>query len=153
MWAHDIDTAEYAGIGSTAIEARVPGSTSVDDEVVDTEGRRDRPRHVILGIETSCDETAAAVVVGGTDVLSSVVSSQVDLHARFGGVVPEIASRAHVELLTPVIAQAFVEAGIEDVDDRRGGGDRRPGPRRLAARRGERGEGAGAGVGRAVRRR
>ena len=68
----------------------------------------------ILGIETSCDETAAAVVMGGTNVLSSVVSSQVDLHARFGGVVPEIAGRAHVEMLTPVIAQAIVEAGIED---------------------------------------
>jgi N6-L-threonylcarbamoyladenine synthase len=68
----------------------------------------------VLGIETSCDETAAAVVVDARDVLSSVVSSQVDLHARFGGVVPEIASRAHVELLTPVIAQALVEAGISD---------------------------------------
>jgi N6-L-threonylcarbamoyladenine synthase len=68
----------------------------------------------ILGIETSCDETAAAVVMGGTSVLSSVVSSQVDLHARFGGVVPEIAGRAHVEMLTPVIAQAIVEAGIDD---------------------------------------
>jgi len=68
----------------------------------------------ILGIETSCDETAAAVVVDGHEVLSSVVSSQVDLHARFGGVVPEIASRAHVELLTPVIARALVEAGIDD---------------------------------------
>jgi N6-L-threonylcarbamoyladenine synthase len=73
----------------------------------------------VLGIETSCDETAAAVVVDGTHVLSSVVSSQVDLHARFGGVVPEIASRAHVELLTPVVAQAMLEAGItggEQVD-------------------------------------
>jgi N6-L-threonylcarbamoyladenine synthase len=68
----------------------------------------------ILGIETSCDETAAAVVVDGHEVLSSVVSSQVDLHARFGGVVPEIASRAHVELLTPVVARALVEAGIDD---------------------------------------
>jgi len=68
----------------------------------------------ILGIETSCDETAAAVVVAGRDVLSSVVSSQVDLHARYGGVVPEIASRAHVELLTPVVAEALVEAGVED---------------------------------------
>ena len=68
----------------------------------------------ILGIETSCDETAAAVVVDGRDVLSSVVSSQVDLHARFGGVVPEIASRAHVELLTPVVARALIEAGIDD---------------------------------------
>lgn len=71
---------------------------------------------LILGIETSCDETAAAVVEGGTRVLSSVVSSQVDLHARYGGVVPEIASRAHVELLTPVIAQALVEAGVESKD-------------------------------------
>ena len=68
----------------------------------------------ILGIETSCDETAAAVVVDAHHVLSSVVSSQVDLHARFGGVVPEIASRAHVELLTPVIAQALIEAGLDD---------------------------------------
>lgn len=71
---------------------------------------------VILGIETSCDETAAAVVVGGTKVLSSVVSSQVDLHARYGGVVPEVASRAHVELLTPVVAQALVEAGVQAGD-------------------------------------
>ena len=68
----------------------------------------------ILGIETSCDETAASVVVDARHVLSSVVSSQVDLHARYGGVVPEIASRAHVELLTPVVAQALVEAGVED---------------------------------------
>lgn len=65
----------------------------------------------ILAIETSCDETAASVVVDGNTILSSVVSSQVDLHARFGGVVPEIASRAHVELITPVVAQALVEAG------------------------------------------
>ncbi|MEY4362024.1 MAG: putative O-sialoglycoprotein endopeptidase, partial [Actinomycetota bacterium] len=68
---------------------------------------------MILAIETSCDETAAAVVMGGTDVLSNVVSSQIDLHAVFGGVVPEIASRAHLDLLTPVVAQALREAGIE----------------------------------------
>ncbi len=72
----------------------------------------------ILGIETSCDETAAAVLTYEEGkplaVASSVVSSQVDLHARYGGVVPEIASRAHVELLTPVIAQALVEAGVGD---------------------------------------
>ena len=68
---------------------------------------------VVLAIETSCDETAAAVVMGGTDVLSSVVSSQIDLHARFGGVVPEIASRAHVEILPNVIDQAIAEAGID----------------------------------------
>ncbi|HEY7440585.1 MAG TPA: tRNA (adenosine(37)-N6)-threonylcarbamoyltransferase complex transferase subunit TsaD [Acidimicrobiia bacterium] len=66
----------------------------------------------ILGIETSCDETAAAVVVDGRDIRSSVVSSQVDLHARFGGVVPEIASRAHAELVTSVIEDALVEAGV-----------------------------------------
>src|SRR4051812_46747569 len=75
-------------------------------------------RFTILGSETSCDETAAAVLSHEDGkpltVLSSVVSSQVDLHARYGGVVPEIASRAHVELLTPVIAQALVEAGIDD---------------------------------------
>ncbi|MGH9126721.1 MAG: tRNA (adenosine(37)-N6)-threonylcarbamoyltransferase complex transferase subunit TsaD [Acidimicrobiales bacterium] len=68
----------------------------------------------ILAIETSCDETAAAVVADGRQVLSSVVSSQVDLHAVFGGVVPEVASRAHLELLTPVVAECLLEAGIED---------------------------------------
>jgi N6-L-threonylcarbamoyladenine synthase len=68
---------------------------------------------LVLGIETSCDETAAAVVANGSAVISSVVSSQVDLHARYGGVVPEIASRAHVELLTPAVAQALVESGID----------------------------------------
>jgi N6-L-threonylcarbamoyladenine synthase len=67
---------------------------------------------VVLGIETSCDETAAALVMGGRDVLSSVVSSQVDLHAAYGGVVPEIASRAHLDLLNPVVAAAIVEAGV-----------------------------------------
>jgi N6-L-threonylcarbamoyladenine synthase len=67
---------------------------------------------LVLGIETSCDETAAAVVANGAAILSSVVSSQIDLHARFGGVVPEIASRAHVELLTPVVAEALIEAGV-----------------------------------------
>ncbi|HVL05649.1 MAG TPA: tRNA (adenosine(37)-N6)-threonylcarbamoyltransferase complex transferase subunit TsaD, partial [Acidimicrobiales bacterium] len=61
----------------------------------------------------SCDETAAAVVANGDTVVSSVVSSQVDLHARYGGVVPEIASRAHVEMLTPAVAQALVESGID----------------------------------------
>ncbi len=67
---------------------------------------------IVLGIETSCDETAAAVVMGGTDVLSSVVSSQIDIHAKFGGVVPEIASRAHLELIRPVITEALDAANI-----------------------------------------
>ncbi len=65
----------------------------------------------ILAIETSCDETAAAVVLDGRNIASSVVSSQVDLHARFGGVVPEVAGRAHIELLTPVVAEALERAG------------------------------------------
>lgn len=69
---------------------------------------------LILGVETSCDETAAALVMGGYDVVSSVVSTQVDLHAEFGGVVPEIASRAHLDVLNPVIARAIVEAGVDD---------------------------------------
>jgi N6-L-threonylcarbamoyladenine synthase len=71
------------------------------------------PDTIVLGVETSCDETAVAVVRGGTDVLSSVVSSQVERHARYGGVVPEIASRAHNELIIPVAARAMVEAGVE----------------------------------------
>ena len=68
---------------------------------------------MVLAIETSCDETAASVVLGGTDVLSSVVSSQIDLHARFGGVVPEIASRAHLALLNSVVTEAIDQAGID----------------------------------------
>jgi tRNA N6-adenosine threonylcarbamoyltransferase len=67
---------------------------------------------VILGIETSCDETAAAVVTEDGRVLSSVVSSQADLHARFGGVVPEVASRRHLELVGPVVRDAL---GVADV--------------------------------------
>ena len=66
----------------------------------------------VLGIETSCDETAAAVVCDGRDVLSSVLASSMDSHVRYGGIVPEVASRAHVEFLTPVISQAMVEAGF-----------------------------------------
>lgn len=69
---------------------------------------------VILGIETSCDETAAAVVMGGDDVVSSVVSSQIDVHAEFGGVVPEVASRAHLESINPVVRRAIDDAGIDE---------------------------------------
>lgn len=68
----------------------------------------------VLGIETSCDETAASVVIDGTKVLSTVVASEIRQHIRFGGVVPELASRAHVELINPVIAKALVEAGLGD---------------------------------------
>ena len=72
------------------------------------------PDTVILGIETSCDETAAAVVMGGDDVVSSVVSSQIDVHAEFGGVVPEVASRAHLESINPVVRWAIDDAGIDE---------------------------------------
>ncbi|MBI2168112.1 MAG: tRNA (adenosine(37)-N6)-threonylcarbamoyltransferase complex transferase subunit TsaD [Actinobacteria bacterium] len=75
-----------------------------------------RPRESvvnILGIETSCDETAVGIVTDGRDVACSVIASQVDLHARFGGVVPELASRAHTELVNVVLAQALVEAGMD----------------------------------------
>jgi len=73
---------------------------------------------VILGIETSCDETAAALVTCDGEIRANVVSSQAELHARFGGVVPEVASRRHLELLTPVIEEAFEEAGagLDDVE-------------------------------------
>jgi N6-L-threonylcarbamoyladenine synthase len=67
----------------------------------------------VLAIETSCDETAAAVVDDGRHVISSVVSSQVALHARYGGVVPELASRAHVELIVPILTEALELAGLD----------------------------------------
>ncbi|MBM4312738.1 MAG: tRNA (adenosine(37)-N6)-threonylcarbamoyltransferase complex transferase subunit TsaD [Deltaproteobacteria bacterium] len=67
---------------------------------------------VILGVETSCDETAAAVVRDGRILLSNVIASQVDVHARYGGVVPEIASRKHIEAIAPVIQQALRDAGV-----------------------------------------
>lgn len=66
----------------------------------------------VLGIETSCDETAAAVVAGGTAVLSSVVASQVDRHRQYGGVVPELASRMHLSAIVPVVSRAIEEAGV-----------------------------------------
>jgi len=67
---------------------------------------------VILGIETSCDETAAAVVTSDGRMLSSLVSSQADLHARYGGVVPEVASRRHLDLVAPVVREALHAAGV-----------------------------------------
>ncbi len=66
----------------------------------------------ILGIETSCDETAAAVVRNGREVLSNIISSQIDIHKLYGGVVPEIASRKHTEIINQVITKALSEAGV-----------------------------------------
>lgn len=68
---------------------------------------------IILGIETSCDETAAAVVVDGTKILSSIVASQVAVHHPYGGVVPELASRKHIEKIVPVVDEAMRTAGVE----------------------------------------
>ena len=67
---------------------------------------------VVLGIETSCDETAAAVLADGRRVLSSVVASQDDVHAPYGGVVPELASRRHIEMIVPVVEKALTDAGV-----------------------------------------
>ena len=72
----------------------------------------------ILGIESSCDETAAAVVVDGRRVLSSVVASQIDIHRKYGGVVPELASREHLRQIVPVVREAMEQAGLrlEELD-------------------------------------
>ena len=99
MWVSDFDDPDWR---QRMEQLRSPAAAD------HTAGRRE----TILGIETSCDETAAAVVRGGSTVLSSVVSSQIDIHARFGGVVPEVASRAHVEAILPVVDSALSEAGI-----------------------------------------
>src|SRR6185437_978708 len=66
----------------------------------------------VLGIETSCDETAVALVTDGVQVLSNLISSQVHLHERFGGVVPEVASRAHMERINPMLRAALDDAGL-----------------------------------------
>ncbi len=73
---------------------------------------------IILGIESSCDETAAAIVENGHRLLSNVVNSQVDIHAEYGGVVPEVAARSHIEVINPVIRQAMREANVtwDDID-------------------------------------
>lgn len=73
---------------------------------------------ITLGIESSCDETSASIVKNGREVLSNIISSQIDIHKKFGGVVPEVASRKHVEAISNVIEEAIVTAGIEysDID-------------------------------------
>jgi len=73
---------------------------------------------LVLGIESSCDETAAAVVKDGRKLLSNVIASQIRVHSKYGGVVPEIASRKHMEAIVPVILQALEDAGVtlHDID-------------------------------------
>lgn len=75
-----------------------------------------RTKMKVLGIETSCDETAAAVVEDGRRILSNVVASQIDIHARYGGVVPEVASRQHLLTIIPVIEQAMRDVDWRDID-------------------------------------
>ena len=71
---------------------------------------------MILGLETSCDETAAAVITDDGEIVSNIVASQSELHARYGGVVPEIASRRHLELVSPVVREALERAKITLAD-------------------------------------
>lgn len=80
--------------------------------------RENSAEQLILGIESSCDETAAAVVAGGRRILSSVVASQVNLHRKYGGVVPELASREHLRQIVPVVREALEQANVklQDVD-------------------------------------
>src|SRR5678816_2337021 len=67
---------------------------------------------LVLGIETSCDETAASIVSDGREIVSSVISSQIELHKRFGGVVPELASREHLDKIVPIVREAFTRAEL-----------------------------------------
>lgn len=73
---------------------------------------------LMMGIESSCDETSVAVVKNGREVLSNVINSQIDIHTEFGGVVPEIASRCHTEVINQVMKKALKEAGVtlEEID-------------------------------------
>src|SRR6185295_4421665 len=71
---------------------------------------------LVLGIETSCDETAAAVVRDGREILSSVIASQIETHKRFGGVVPEIASREHLDKIVPIVNEALSQAHVSKAD-------------------------------------
>ncbi len=91
----------------------------IDEEIKDETKENDNKNDLlVLGIETSCDETAAAVVKNGRTVLSNVISSQIELHTLYGGVVPEIASRKHIEKINPVIKEALsqAEVSLEDID-------------------------------------
>ena len=73
---------------------------------------------IVLGIETSCDETSVSIVKNGREVLSNVINSQIDIHTEYGGVVPEIASRCHTEVINQITKQALKEANMElkDID-------------------------------------
>lgn len=99
----------YADTGEDAV---IMWTATLGTPVIDALIAADAGDDLILAIETSCDETAAAIMRGGSELLSSVVASQVDFHARFGGVVPEIASRKHTEAIVAVVDEALAEAGV-----------------------------------------
>ena len=98
MWTDDVRADGVRRADSSAIAAELPGGRA--------------PRVITLGIETSCDETAVAVVEDGFTVRANLIASQVHLHERFGGVVPEVAARAHVEALNPLLEEALEAAGV-----------------------------------------
>lgn len=112
MWSGPLDSPEMVA----AIEALAVRSVDALDAFRLTrtdDGQADEAHDdLILAIESSCDETAAAVVRGGREIVSSVVASQIDFHSRFGGVVPEIASRKHTEAIVGVVDEALERAGI-----------------------------------------
>jgi tRNA threonylcarbamoyl adenosine modification protein TsaD/ribosomal-protein-alanine acetyltransferase len=112
MWSAPLDGPEMTPVAA-ALSVRARDSLASfrltrPESAAPDEGRDD----LILAIESSCDETAAAVVRGGREVVSSVVASQIDFHSRFGGVVPEIASRKHTEAIVGVIDEALAQAGV-----------------------------------------
>lgn len=112
MWTGDIgseDGLELRRLLGEQARAALAAFTLPEPPRREPQGSRD----LILAIETSCDETAAAVMRGGTELLSSIVASQVDFHARFGGVVPEIASRKHTEAVVGVTAEALERAAVD----------------------------------------
>jgi len=98
----EVGTASFAPIDDVAT---APGTATLEKKLSDWDDET-----LVLGIETSCDETSASVVKGGRDILSNVIVSQGELHGEYGGIVPEIAARAHVEALTPAIGEALLQA-------------------------------------------
>ena len=133
MWTDDVRTPDYAAAGLDRGRAAGGGA----------------PLVITLGIETSCDETAVAVVEDGFTVRANLIAAQVHLHERFGGVVPEVAARAHVEALNPLLEEALGEAEHRVRRHRRGGRHRGPRPGGSPAR----GHGGGQGRGARHRRR
>ncbi len=108
---------------------------------------------LILAIESSCDETGIALIEDGRRIVANVVASQVALHAPTGGIVPEVAARAHLRWIVPVLDEAWADAGASWDDVGRGRRDLRPGPRRIAPRRDQLRQDARLGPRQAARRR